>query len=60
MSRLRLSVNMGAGDVGIYYLKEPKSVVGVHGSTVNCWVDDNYEGRSQITNAGDVGEPTPT
>jgi len=60
MSRLRVSVNLGAGDVGVYYLKEPKSVVGTHGSSVNCWVDDNYGGRVQITNAGYVGEPTPS
>lgn len=60
MSRLRVAVNLGAGDVGVYYLMEPKSVVGIHGSSVNCWVDDNYEGRMQIPNAGDVGEPTPT
>ena len=59
MSRLRVSVNVGAGDVGVYYLKEPKSVVGAHGSSVNCWVDDNYVGRVQIPNAGDVGEPAP-
>ena len=60
MSRLRLSVTLGAGDVGVYYLKEPKSVVGLYGSSVNCWVDDNYAGRVEISNAGDVGEPTPT
>ena len=60
LSRLRLTVNLGSGDVGVYYLKEPKSVVGARGSSVNCWVDDNYGGRMQISNAGDVGEPTPT
>ena len=60
MSRLRLNVNLGAGEVGVYYLKEPKSVVGAAGSLVNCWVDDNYGGRVQLSNAGDVGEPTPT
>lgn len=60
MSRLRLTVTLGAGDVGVYYLKEPKSVVGLYGSSVNCWVDDNYAGRVEISNAGDVGEPTPT
>ena len=59
MSRLRVSVNLGAGDVAVYYLKEPKSVVGVHGSSANCWVDDNRAGRVSISNAGDVGEPTP-
>lgn len=60
MSRLRLSVTLGAGVVGVYYLKEPKSVVGLYGSLVNCWVDDNYVGGVEISNAGDVGEPTPT
>ncbi|KAF9781127.1 hypothetical protein BJ322DRAFT_1011254 [Thelephora terrestris] len=60
LSRLRVTVTLGAGDVGVYYLKEPKSVVGIRGSSVNCWVDDNYEGRVQVSNAGDVGEPTPT
>ena len=60
LSRLRVTVNLGAGDVGVYYLKEPKSVVGFRGSSVSCWVDDNYEGRMPISNAGDVGEPTPT
>ena len=60
LSRLRVTVNLGAGDVGVYYLKEPKSVVGARGSSVSCWVDDNYEGRVHILNAGDVGEPTPT
>lgn len=59
LSRLRVTVTLGAGDVAVYYLKEPKSVVGVRGSSVNCWVDDNYEGRVQASNAGDVGEPTP-
>ena len=59
LSRLRVGVNLGAGDVAVYYLKEPKSVVGIRGSFANCWVDDNYEGRTQISNAGDVGEPTP-
>ena len=60
LSRLRVTVSLGSGDVGVYYLKEPTSVVGVRGSSVNCWVDDNYEGRVQISNAGEVGEPTPT
>lgn len=60
LSRLRITVTLGAGEVGVYYLKEPKSVVGIRGSYVSCWVDDNYEGRVQMSNAGDVGEPTPT
>lgn len=58
-SKLRVSVTIGAGDVGVYYLMEPKSVVGAYGSSVSCWVDDNYGGKVEIVNAGDVGEPTP-
>lgn len=58
-SKLRVSVNLGAGDVGVYYLMEPKSVVGAYGSSISCWVDDNYAGKVEIVNAGDVGEPTP-
>jgi hypothetical protein len=59
-SKLRISVTIGAGDVGVYYLEEPKSVVGSYGSSITCWVDDNYAGRVEIVNSGDIGEPTPT
>jgi hypothetical protein len=56
-SKLRIPIQVGAGDVGIYYLKEAVSVVG-EGSAVECWVDDNYGGAKVIENAADVGEPT--
>lgn len=59
-SKFRVSITLGAGDVGLYYLREPMSVVGIYGSSVSCWVDDNYNGRVEIVNAGDIGEPTPT
>lgn len=56
-SKLRIPIQVGAGDIGIYYLKEPVSSVG-EGSSVECWVDDNYGGAKVIENAGAVGEPT--
>ena len=49
-------MQMGAGDVGVYYLKEPSSQIG-EGSSVECWVDNNYAGAKTIANAADVGEP---
>jgi hypothetical protein len=52
-----MPIQVGAGDIGIHYLKEPVSVVG-EGSAVECWVDDNYGGAKVIENAADVGEPT--
>jgi hypothetical protein len=59
-SKLRISITIGAGDVGVYYLKEPQSVVGADGSAISCWVDDNYSGKVEIKNSADIGEPTPT
>ena len=50
---------LGAGDIGIYYLKEPVSEIGL-GSAVECWVDDNYSGAVVIENAAQVGEATPS
>jgi len=57
-SKLRVPIQAGAGDIGIYYLREPVSKIG-EGSSVECWVDDNYAGAKVIENAADVGEPTP-
>ena len=51
-------MQVGAGDIGIYYLKEPVSQIG-EGSTVECWVDDNYAGAKVVENAAEVGEPVP-
>lgn len=58
-SKLRVGLQVGAGDIGIYYLKEPSSTVGL-GSAVECWVDDNYKGAVVIENAAQIGEPVPT
>ncbi|KZT26074.1 hypothetical protein NEOLEDRAFT_1132612 [Neolentinus lepideus HHB14362 ss-1] len=59
-SKIRIPMKVGAGDIGIYYLREPRRDVGQEGSTVECWVDDNYGGARQISNAADIGEATPT
>lgn len=58
-SKLRIPIQVGAGDVGIYFIKEPVSKVG-EGSSIECWVDDNYGGAKVIENAADVGEVTPS
>lgn len=53
-SRLRVPLVVGAGDVGIYFVREPRAVLGSEGgSAVECWVDDNYDGRATIDNEGD-------
>ena len=46
---------MGAGDIGVYYLREPRGVVGA-GSAVECWVDDNVKGAVIIENSAGIGE----
>ncbi|KAJ6588248.1 CAP64-like protein [Mycena capillaripes] len=56
-SKLRVPITVGAGDVGVYYIKESIRDSG-EGSAVECWVDDNYPGARTIENAADVGEPT--
>ena len=43
----------------MYYLREPVGVVGA-GSSVECWVDDNYAGAKVIENAADIGDAIPT
>ena len=47
------------GDIGVYYLREPVGVVG-EGSSVECWVDDDYAGAKVIENAADIGDAIPT
>lgn len=58
-SKLRVGLQVGAGDIGIYYLKEPASEVGL-GSAVECWVDDNYTGAVVIENSAQISEAVPT
>lgn len=57
-SRFRVALQVGAGDIGVYYLREPRSQVG-EGSAIECWVDDNYNGAIVLENSADVGEPVP-
>ena len=58
-------MQVSAGDIAIYYLKEPvngsEEGMGVgEGSAVECWVDDNYAGRVLIENAANIAESRPT
>ncbi|GLB39637.1 putative capsular associated protein [Lyophyllum shimeji] len=59
MSKLRVPLRVGAGDIGVYYLREPIKKVG-EGSAVECWVDDNYGGARVIENAADIEEEMPS
>ena len=56
-SRLRIPLTVGAGDIGVYYIREEK---GKGGSEVACWVDDNYDGQVTFGNVGTGGEIEPT
>ena len=58
-SRLRIPIQVGAGDIAVYYLKEPLKDDD-SGSAVQCWVDDNYAGAHLLVNRGPIGEVTPT
>ena len=58
LSTLRVPIKIGAGDVGIYYMKEPIKDIG-EGSQLKCWVDDNIRGAVIIENAGNVNGLTP-
>ena len=60
-SRFRVPLAVGAGDIGIYYVREPRAVLGPEGgSAVDCWVDDNYIGKITIDNLGEGGEEEAT
>ncbi|KAI0267349.1 hypothetical protein BC834DRAFT_822480 [Gloeopeniophorella convolvens] len=60
-SRLRIPLSVGAGDVGVYYVREPRAVLGPEGgSAVECWVDDNYRGKVVIENEGDADDEEAT
>ncbi|THU85823.1 hypothetical protein K435DRAFT_378757 [Dendrothele bispora CBS 962.96] len=59
-SKLRIPINVGAGDISIYYLVEPEKDIG-EGSSVSCWVDDNVGGSKVLFNsAADIREAEPT
>ena len=56
-SKIRIPIQVGAGDIGVHYLKEPLSLIG-EGNEILCWVDDNVGGVRTIMNAANVGEAT--
>lgn len=58
LSTLRVPIKTGAGEVGIYYLKEPIEDI-EEGSQLKCWVDDNIRGAVILENAGNVPSPVP-
>jgi len=49
LSRIRIPILVAHGDVGIYYMKENFAKRGGE-SEVECWVDDNYNGRRRLGN----------
>ncbi|KXN83806.1 hypothetical protein AN958_01042 [Leucoagaricus sp. SymC.cos] len=51
LSRIRIPIIVGHGDVGIYYLMEGRERLGNgEGSEIECWVDDNWNGRKTLGN----------
>ncbi|KAL4269320.1 Cap64p [Pleurotus pulmonarius] len=53
-SKIRIPLQVGAGDIGIYYVREKAGKQGFgEGSAVECWVDDNYAGAKTLENAGE-------
>ncbi|KAG8686474.1 hypothetical protein FRC08_012495 [Ceratobasidium sp. 394] len=51
---MRVSVRLGAGDVGVYFVREKR---GAGVAEVACWVDDNIPGAVKISNEGSGPEP---
>lgn len=54
-SRLRIPIQVGAGDVAVYYLQEPYTDEDP-GSAISCWVDDNVAGAKLLINRAEIGE----
>jgi hypothetical protein len=57
-SKLKVSIKLSAGDVGVYYMKEPWSTQEGN-SAIDCWVDDNFGGSKRISNGADIFDPVP-
>ncbi|QRV99024.1 glycosyltransferase family 90 protein [Ceratobasidium sp. AG-Ba] len=55
-SKMRVSVKLSAGDVGVYFVREKR---GTGVAEVACWVDDNVAGGVKISNEGAGGEAVP-
>jgi hypothetical protein len=58
-SRFRIPLQLSAGDVGVFYIREPSADVNT-GSFVECWVDDNVAGAKRIGNAAEVSDNQPS
>lgn len=56
-ARMRVPLNISAGEVVIHYLQEPASK-GL--GRAACWVDDDYAGRVELSGSADVPNTTPT
>jgi len=57
-SKLRVPIKVGQGDIAVYYLEEGRTEEDIEkgaGSAVECWVDDNYNGKRRVENTF-VGE----
>lgn len=48
-SKLRVPIKVSVGDIAVHYLEESKADP-TAGSSVECWVDDNYKGKYRIDN----------
>ncbi|KAF9452137.1 hypothetical protein P691DRAFT_661721 [Macrolepiota fuliginosa MF-IS2] len=55
LSRIRVPIVVGHGDVGIYYMREGRDKLMDGGSEIECWVDDNYNGRKVLSNFFEEG-----
>jgi hypothetical protein len=56
-SRMRVPLNISAGEVVIYYLQEP---MGTAGGRAACWVDDDFAGRVELSTNAHVDTTTTT
>ncbi|KAF9045273.1 hypothetical protein BJ165DRAFT_1476455 [Panaeolus papilionaceus] len=54
-SKLRIPIQIGAGDVAISFIQHPINQIG-EGSSVECWVDDNYGGAKTLENSWEGDE----
>ncbi|ORY28979.1 capsular associated protein [Naematelia encephala] len=56
-SKMRVPIELSAGDVAVYYLQDPMDR---HSGRAACWVDDNFSGAVELSGSADVHDTTPT
>lgn len=56
-ARMRVPLNISAGEVAIYYLQSPMSEAAGRAA---CWVDDDYDGRMELRGNAEVDDLTTT